>query len=262
MPAIVLSIAGSDPSGGAGIQADLKTISALGGYAAAAISAITVQNTLGVQSVTPVDASVVASQIRAVMEDLHPQAIKMGMTGSEETIQAIAEALRPYPKCPTVLDPVMASTSGHRLMPPSAIHTLCHLLFPLCTLVTPNLPETQRILGREVTTIDEMKEATQALSERYGCAFLLKGGHLEGESMCDVLFDGHRHHLYASPRISTTNLHGTGCTLSSAIATLLAQGQELTEAVRQGKEYITRAIAAARPLHIGHGNGPLWHFVS
>lgn len=258
-PHIILSIAGSDPSGGAGIQADIKTISALGGYAAAAITALTVQNTLGVQSVTPVDATVVSAQVRAVMDDLHPHAIKIGMTGSGAVIHTLADLLQGYTG-PVVLDPVMASTSGHRLMDSEALGTLRRELLPCCTLVTPNLPETQRLLGRPATTVDEMKLAAQELGHTYGCAFLIKGGHLEGGSMCDVLYDGRRHHLFTAPRIHTANLHGTGCTLSSAIATCLAQGHPLPEAVSRAKSYISQAIEAASHLHIGEGNGPLWHF--
>lgn len=258
-PAIILSIAGSDPSGGAGIQADIKTISALGGYAATAITAITVQNTVGVQSVTPVKASVVAAQIKAVLDDLRPHAIKIGMTGSQTVILTLTEALQNYQACPVVLDPVMTATSGHRLMEAEALETLCWQLFPHCTLVTPNLLETQVILGRTVTTINEMKSAARELNDTYGCAFLIKGGHLEGDTMCDVLYDGHQYQLFSAPRIVTSNLHGTGCTLSSAIATYLAQGVSLAESVSQAKAYISQAIAAASHLHIGEGNGPLWH---
>lgn len=260
-PPVILSIAGSDPSGGAGIQADIKTISALGGYAAAAITALTVQNTLGVQAVTPVEASVVGAQVQAVLTDLRPQAIKIGMTGSAAVVRTLADLLQGYPSVPVVLDPVMASTSGHRLMDAEALEALRRQLFPCCTLVTPNLPEVQLLLERPIATIDEMKQAALTLSHTYGTAFLVKGGHLEGGAMCDVLYDGAQHHLFTAPRIDSPNLHGTGCTLSSALATCLAQGDTLPQAVSRAKRYISQAIEAAGRLHIGQGNGPLWHFV-
>jgi len=205
-PTIILSIAGSDPSGGAGIQADIKTISALGGYAAAAITAITVQNTRGVTSVDYLPGPLVAAQTEAVLGDLHPAAVKIGMTGRTDIIVNLAACLSKYPDTPVVLDPVMLSSSGHPLMEPDATEALRTELFPRCRLVTPNLNEASFLLGKNLHTLQDMEQAATELSQHYGCAFLLKGGHLEGDRMTDVLFDGQcphqhkqsaRHRLYA-----------------------------------------------------------------
>lgn len=258
-PPVVLSIAGSDPSGGAGIQADTKTVSALGGYAATAITAVTVQNTRGVTAVEYLPAALVAAQIDAVLDDLHPDAVKIGMTGTAAIVRSVADALRGYGSPCVVLDPVAVSTSGRALIEEEALTALCDEVFPLCRLVTPNLNEAEQLLGHPVTTVEEMEQGAEELFRRYGCAFLVKGGHLAGDRMTDVLCDGVISR-FDSPRIATGNLHGTGCTLSSAIATGLASGRTLREAVGQGKAYMDRAIAAARDLHIGSGNGPLWHF--
>lgn len=258
-PPVVLAIAGSDPSGGAGIQADTKTVSALGGYAAAAVTAVTVQNTRGVTAVEYLPAGLVAAQVGAVLDDLRPDAIKIGMTGTVAIVRAVADTLRGYGSGCVVLDPVAVSTSGKALIEEEAVAALCDELFPLCRLITPNLHEAARLLGRPVTTIEEMDRAAEELTRRYGCACLVKGGHLAGDRMTDVLYDGGAVR-FDSERIVTGNLHGTGCTLSSAIATQLAFGLPLREAVAAGKDYMNRAIAAARDMHIGSGNGPLWHF--
>ena len=258
--AIVLSVAGSDSSGGAGIQADIKTISALGGYAATAITAITVQNTLGVQAVHPVPAELVGEQMQAVMEDLRPDAIKIGMTGNVEIISEIARLLHQYSPRQVVLDPVMVSTSGHNLMTDEAVEAICTLLLPEVSLVTPNLHEAAVLLQQPIHTVDDMEYAAHLVYEKYHCACLVKGGHLTGNEMCDVLYDGHELHLFGARRIHSGNLHGTGCTLSSAIATFLAQGFPLYEAVELATTYITKAIEAGKDLHIGQGNGPLCHF--
>lgn len=258
-PSVILAIAGSDPSGGAGIQADIKTVSALGGYAAAAVTAVTVQNTRGVSVVEYLAPELVAQQVEAVMEDLRPAAVKIGMTGSAATIEAVATVLRRHDAANIILDPVMRSTGGRALLPPEAVETLCDTLFPLCRLITPNLPEASALLGMPVSTVEQMRTAAERLHARYGCAVLVKGGHLDAATATDVLFDG-TWHLYTSPRIPSRNLHGTGCTLSSAIAALCAAGDPLAEAVGKAKAYLGRAIEAAAPLHIGSGNGPLWHF--
>jgi hydroxymethylpyrimidine/phosphomethylpyrimidine kinase len=258
---IVLSIAGSDCSGGAGIQADLKTISALGGYAATAITAITVQNTLGVQSVAPVAPEVVAAQIQAVLTDLHPAAVKIGMIPSAECVGAIVEALATAPSVPVVCDPVMISTSGRRLMGEGTEARLTTELFPRCTLITPNLPESEALLGRKLPTVEAMEQGGAELAERYGCAVLVKGGHLSGALMCDLLCPvGDAPERFTASRVETRNLHGTGCTLSSAVATFLAHGYALTAAVREAKRYVREAIRRGRDLSIGQGNGPLGHF--
>ena len=258
-PPVILAIAGSDPSGGAGIQADIKTVSALGGYAAAAVTAITVQNTRGVAQVEYLSPETVGRQCGAVIEDLSPDAVKIGMTGTPAIISAIAEVLERYGCRNVVFDPVALSTSGKILTQPDALETACNRLFPLCRVVTPNLPEASLLTGEPITDEEEMRRAARLLHERYGCAFLIKGGHLDADRPTDILYDG-RMYAYTADRIETSNLHGTGCTLSSAIATLLGRGLPLETAVGRAKEYVTAAIEAARTLQIGRGNGPLWHF--
>lgn len=242
---VVLSIAGSDSSAGAGIQQDLKTITALGCYGATVITAITSQNTMGVQHVMPVPGHVVSSQMESVFTDLDVKAVKIGMIPNREVAERIVARLRNNPCKYAVYDPVMISTSGARLMTEDCIDYVQRELMPLCTLVTPNIPEA------DVLDLRALQEA--------GVAYLVKGGHADGEMMNDTLClaDGGRQ-VYSSQRIITANLHGTGCTLSSAIATYLAKGTSLTESVLLAKEYIKRAILAGRHLGVGHGNGPLW----
>ena len=258
-PPIILSIAGSDPSGGAGIQADIKAISALGGYAATAITAITVQNTRGVTKVNYLPPVVVSEQIKAIFNDLEVSAIKIGMTGQYDIVKAISYALIKRRDIPVVLDPVMVATGGRKLAESKAVDALRLFLLPQCKVATPNLLEASVLLGKEVRTTDDMKQAAIALWQQYHCAFLLKGGHLEGDEMVDVLFDG-QFHYFNSARIATKNLHGTGCTLSSAIATFLGRGCGLVEAIGNAKEYMDKAIAAGCHLNVGEGNGPVWHF--
>lgn len=259
-PPIVLTIAGSDCSGGAGIQADIKTISALGGYAASVITAVTAQNTLGVQAVYPLPLELVRQQIESVLSDLRPAAIKIGMVHSRPIVEVIARCLQAYPACPVVYDPVMISTSGRRLMTEETVTTIRKQLFPRCTLITPNLHEASLLAGREIAGVAAMEEAARSLGERYRTSFLVKGGHLSGTKMCDLLFCHGASHLYEEEKIESRNLHGTGCTLSSAIATKLACGHSLEAAVGQAKAYITTAIREGKELRIGQGNGPLWHF--
>ena len=241
---VVLTIAGSDSSAGAGIQQDLKTITAHGCYGATVITSVTSQNTLGVQSAMAVPPGVVASQISAVLTDLKPAAIKIGMIPDKAVAEAITGELKPYVQqrpVPVVYDPVMVSTSGYYLMQPDAIEYIAAHLFPLCTLITPNLPEAER-LGDSLTPY----------------AYLLKGGHAEGDVMTDVLHlpDGTLTE-YSTPRIATRNLHGTGCTLSSAIASQLALGCTITEAVSRAKAFVTAAIKRSVNVNVGCGNGPL-----
>lgn len=240
---VVLTIAGSDSSAGAGIQQDLKVITALGHYAATVITAITAQNTQGVQGVQPAEAEMVARQIRSVMDDLDVRAIKIGMIPNLAVAQAIVSELSnlsTQSMPPIVWDPVMISTSGTRLMAEDCIGYLQEHLAPHCTLITPNLPE------------------SELFPPPYCTHMLIKGGHAEGEAMTDRLFmlDGSIH-TFTQARIHTRNLHGTGCTLSSAIASFLAQGLSLPEAVAQGKEFLTQAIRNALNASIGQGNGPL-----
>lgn len=261
-PPIILSIAGSDCSGGAGIQADIKTISALGGYAASVITAITVQNTLGVQAVHPLPAGIVRAQIEAVLDDLHPKAIKIGMVHNADLVHVIADCISTYHPEFVVYDPVMISTSGRRLMTEETIQTIKEKLFPLCTLLTPNLSEASLLYGCPISTTTEMEQAAQELSHLYHTSILIKGGHLEGNEMCDILCNqaSTACTLYAHPKIDSHNLHGTGCTLSSAIATYLAYNNCLEKAVSLAKAYINTAISNGKNLQIGNGNGPLWHF--
>ena len=258
----VLSIAGSDCSGGAGIQADLKAISALGGYAATAITAITVQNTMGVRAIHAVPPVYVRGQIEVVMEDIRPEAVKIGMINDVEIVKVIAFCLRKYQPRFVVFDPVMVSTSGHKLIEDDAIRALTRELMPLASLITPNLSEAEVLTGHPIRTVEEMKDAAPELL-KFGCgAVLLKGGHLEGGKMCDVLqIAGEKEpHLFTSDKIESKNTHGTGCTLSSAIATLLALGYELPQAVERAKAYVTGGIHAGKDVHIGEGHGPLNHF--
>ena len=256
---IILSIAGSDPSGGAGIQADIKTISALGGYAAAAITALTVQNTLGVQAVYATDRQIVKQQITAVMDDLTVDAVKIGMVHDASIADAIAKCLTDYPHGAVVYDPVMVSTNGHKLMTEETVQTICDRLLPLCTLITPNLHEARLLASRPINTIEDMEQAALYLSECYHTAILIKGGHLEGHSMCDILSCHGKVTRFTAPKVESRNLHGTGCTLSSAIATYLAMGNVMEEAIKCAKAYVSQAIIEARNLHIGQGQGPLWH---
>ena len=260
---VVLSIAGSDPSAGAGIQQDLKTITAHGCYGATVITSITAQNTLGVQAAMPMPPEVVGQQLRAVLSDLEPKAIKIGMLPDAEVAQVVVDELRCYLEqhsVPVVYDPVMVSTSGYPLMAPEAVQLVVSKLFPLCTLVTPNLPEANRLLQLIDKPIPSsfVQVAGETLSRYFGCAFLLKGGHADSPKMIDLLFecDGNVS-TFATERIATGNLHGTGCTLSSAIASNLALGHQLPDAVGQAKQFVTDAIRRAVNIRIGHGNGPL-----
>jgi len=260
----VLTIAGSDSGGGAGIQADIKAISACGCYAASAITAITVQNTLGVQSVMPIPTDIVRQQITAVLDDIGADAVKIGMLHSEEVVLGVAEVLRKYAIPHIVLDPVMVSTSGHRLIESSAIEAMTRELFPLARVITPNIPEAEMLLG---TTIPDstvaLHESARHLAERFHVSVLLKAGHLSGDTLIDILYDSMTDQLLELPshRIETRNTHGTGCTLSSALASFLALGQSLPDASLSAKAYITRAIQAGADYEIGHGHGPVNHFL-
>nr|WP_302831713.1 bifunctional hydroxymethylpyrimidine kinase/phosphomethylpyrimidine kinase [uncultured Bacteroides sp.] len=259
-PPIILTIAGSDCSSGAGIQADIKTISALKGYAASVITAITAQNTLGVQAVYPLPADIVEAQIKSVMDDLHPNAIKIGMVHDSSIVHAIAQCLQKYQPKIVIYDPVMISTSGRRLMTEETIQTIKDELFPLCTLITPNLDEASFLLNQTIMDIKTMESAARRLSDNYHTSVLIKGGHLIGNEMCDILYSEGHIHQFKQQKIESRNLHGTGCTLSSAITTFLAKGKRLDESVRQAKAYINIAIGNGKGLQIGQGNGPLGHF--
>lgn len=252
----VLTIAGSDPIGGAGIQADIKTITMNGCYAMSVITALTVQNTLGVTDVLDVPPDFLAAQIDAVFTDIFPDAVKIGMVSNAGTIRVIAEKLRCYQPAHIVIDPVMISSSGHALLREDAAAALCGELLPLGTLLTPNLPEASVLLGDEITGANQMKAAAQALSERFGAAVLLKGGHLDGAAS-DILYADGTFHVFVGERIHTPNTHGTGCTLSAAIASGLASGNSLPESVGIAKRYLMEALSTG--FDIGKGCGPLLH---
>ncbi len=258
----VLTIAGSDSGGGAGIQADIKTISAMGCYASSVITAITAQNTQGVQSVEGVSPTMVAQQIRAVLDDIGADAVKIGMLHSADIVQAVSETLKHYSMHNIVLDPVMVSTSGHQLIEKSAIQSLVQNLMPIVRMITPNLPEAEILSGKRLTCKDEMTDAAREMAEKYHVSVLLKGGHLTDDALFDVLFDHETNTLYELPstRVQTRNTHGTGCTLSSAIASGLAQGLNLPDSVQAAQTYIREAIAAGAEYKIGNGFGPVAHF--
>ena len=256
----VLSIAGSDSGGGAGIQADLKTFAALGCYGMTAIAAITAQNTQGVRAIHAVPVQMLAAQLDAVLQDIGVDALKIGMLGAPESVRAVADAIRRYGITQVVLDPVMVATSGDRLIAQETADALVRELFPLASVITPNLDEAGWLIQRPIHSIDEMEGAAAQLLALGAPHVLLKGGHLSGDWVVDLLAgaDGSRQRL-ESARIATHNGHGTGCTLSSAIAAHLARGLPLAQAVQQARTYILRAIAAGAQVHTGQGHGPLNH---
>lgn len=258
---IALTIAGSDSGGGAGIQADLKTFSALGVYGASVLTALTAQNTLGVQAIHDVPVGFVRAQIASVLDDLPVTAIKIGMLSRRATITAVARGLAAFPPRPVVLDPVMIAASGDPLLRPDAIAALRDRLMPLADLVTPNLHEAAALTGLPVAQDDAamIAQARQLLASG-ARAVLVKGGHGTGAESVDWLVTPEGEQRFAAPRLATQNVHGTGCTLSSAIAAGLAKGLALPEAVAEAKAYITAAIAASATLRIGAGHGPAHHF--
>lgn len=258
----VLTIAGSDCSGGAGIQADIKSISALGAYAASAITSITVQNTCGVTGIHPVPADYVEGQIEAVMTDIVPQAVKIGMIGDVAVVGAIARSLERFRPRYVVLDPVMVSTSGCELSKNEVVTAMKDRLMTYATVITPNLTEAEVLTGHTVRTVSEMKTAARELLA-LGCrAVLVKGGHLQGDVMCDVLqtADEEQPYLFTASHVDSHNTHGTGCSLSSAIATYLALGESVPSAVRKAKDFVHQGIVSACDVHIGQGHGPINHF--
>lgn len=251
-----LSIAGSDSSGGAGIQADIKTMSAHGVFAMTAITALTAQNTTGVTGIFEAPPDFLAAQLDAVFTDIFPDAVKIGMVASADLIAVIAQKLRQYEARHIVVDPVMVSTSGSRLLQENAVTTLTRELLPLAEVVTPNIPEAEILADMKITSREQMEQAAQIISERYHCAVLLKGGHDLNDAN-DLLWKDGEHTWFQGKRIDNPNTHGTGCTLSSAIASNLAKGMELKPAVEQAKAYISGALAAM--LDLGHGRGPMNH---
>lgn len=255
-PPRILIIAGSDSGGGAGIQADIKTVTMLGGFAMTAITAITAQNTLGVDAVMVVPAEMVLAQIDAVVSDIGVDAVKIGMLGSAGTAQAVTERLERLGAVPIVFDPVMVATSGSVLADKATIAAFERLM-TIATLVTPNIAELEVLSSRKIGAIAEAEQAAMALSLRCGAAVLAKGGHLDGKSVTDILIDGGRPRHWESDRIDTRHSHGTGCTLASAIATGLGAGMVLTDAVERAREYVRAALAAAPEF--GWGDGPMGH---
>lgn len=258
----VLTIAGSDSGGGAGIQADIKAISAMGCFASSAITAITAQNTLGVDAVHPVPLDILAAQIDAVLSDIGTDAIKIGMLHSAEVVSLVANKIEQYGITNVVLDPVMVSTSGHRLIEIEAIEVLKQRLIPLARVITPNLPEAEILSGCTITAQQDFPQIATLLSHNNTTSVLLKAGHLNGDTLTDYFYNAEdgTMTLLPSKRVETRNTHGTGCTLSSALAAALARGESLTEAAISAKRYIEQAIITGAKYDIGHGHGPVNHF--
>lgn len=258
-----LTIAGSDSGGGAGIQADLKTFSALGCYGTSVLTALTAQNTVAVTAVEAVPPAFVTAQLDAVLDDIGTDATKIGMVASAPVIEVVAEGLRRHETGPVVLDPVMVAASGARLLADDAVAAMRELLLPLATVVTPNLSEASALLGGgDVTTISDMERAARELGALGPTTVLVKGGHLDSDRSVDISYDsesGEMRHLDAR-RVKTGNTHGTGCTLSSAIAALLARGATRERAIDGGKSYVTEALAAGADRQLGDGTGPVHHF--
>ena len=257
-----LTIAGSDPSGGAGIQADLKTFSSCGCYGTSAIVAIVDENTVGVTGVHPVPVDFVAGQIKSVLDDIGADAIKIGMLHSSELILAIRKTLAYYNIRNIVLDPVMVATSGDKLLQDEAIETLRQELIPFARVITPNIPEAEVLLGRKINGQHDFPEAVRELSSNCNVSVLLKAGHLKEDTLTDVFYNAVTGEMIelTSERIHTKNTHGTGCTFSSAIAAFLAHDLPLNDAIRHAKEYLKSAIAAGAMYEIGKGHGPVHHF--
>lgn len=251
-----LTIAGSDSSGGAGIQADLKTMTVNGVYAMSVITALTAQNTQGVSGILDVSPEFITSQMDAVFTDIYPDAIKIGMVSSPEIVEAIAKSLEKYEAKNIVLDPVMVATSGAVLLKEEAMDSLINRLIPLADVITPNIPEGEILAGMKIENEDDMEKAAEIIGEKYNCAVLLKGGHKVNDAN-DLLYRKGDFKWFLSERIDNNNTHGTGCTLSSAIAANLAKGEDLNQAIKNAKEYLTGALRAG--LNLGKGSGPLMH---
>ncbi len=258
-----LTIAGSDPSGGAGIQADLKTFSACGCFGTSAIVAVVDENTVGVTGVHPVPVEFVTGQIRSVLDDIGTDAVKIGMLHSSELIRAVRDTLAPYALRNIVLDPVMVATSGDALLQKEAVATLRDELIPAARVITPNIPEAELLLGRKLDDQRTLPDAARELSHNGGgVSVFLKAGHLNDEELVDIFYNAETDEILPlrSRRLATRNTHGTGCTLSSALAAFLAQGCTLNDAATKAKEYIAAAIEAGAAYEIGHGHGPVHHF--
>ncbi len=254
----VLIIAGSDSGGGAGIQADIKTVTALGGYAATAITAITVQDTRRVHDIHAIPPSIVTAQMRVVLADIGADVLKTGMLVDDAVIEAVASVLQKQKKrAPLILDPVMVSKSGHALLKPRAVKALKEKLLPLAALITPNIKEAEILAGVRIGNVQDMRTAAMRIHHLGAKAVLIKGGHMKSDTVTDILFDGKRFTTWKSPRIKSRHTHGTGCTLASAIATTLAQGKSLKAAVARARAYVQGAIRSAPGY--GGGSGPMNH---
>lgn len=260
--ACVVTIAGTDPSGGAGIQADIKAISATGCYAASIISVLVAQNTQQVTAIQEIPLKFIQQQIDSVFSDLKISAVKLGMLYQEKIIQLVASNLKKYQPPYIVLDPVMISQTGHLLLKPRAISALINELFGCATLITPNIPEAEALLKNQINDPHTLQTAAINLAKQYKVSVLLKGGHLKTSHSPDILYDYPQGKIYRfdAPRIDTINTHGTGCSLSSAIASYLAQGEDLFNAIFKAKHYLNNALIAAKDLKLGQGHGPVHHF--
>lgn len=257
----VLTIAGSDSGGGAGIQADIKAISAMGCYASSAITAVTVQNTLGVQAVHPIPLDILEGQIDAILSDIGADAIKIGMLHSTKVVNLVAEMIEKYGIRNVVLDPVMVSTSGHKLIEDDAIESIKNRLIPLSRVITPNIPEAEILSGCKISSEQDFEQIAKKLSFNKSVSVLLKAGHLDNDCLVDYFYniEDNTITMLPSKRVQTKNTHGTGCTLSSAFASALARGEDLTLAAKSAKKYIEQAIVSGAEYEIGHGHGPVNH---
>ena len=258
----VLTIAGTDPSGGAGIQADLKAISACGCFATTAITAVVAQNTMGVTDIHAIPDDMLKKQIVAVLEDIGTDAVKIGMLHSSQTVMTVTETLKEFDISNVVLDPVMVATSGDVLLKEEAINTLKTILIPNVRVITPNIPEAELLLGKKISSQSDLPEFAKELSNNRQVSVLLKAGHLSDNELIDIFYNAESDEIIElkSKRISTKNTHGTGCTLSSAFAAFLAKGLELNEAAKEAKNYINNAIVDGANYEIGKGHGPVHHF--
>lgn len=257
----VLTIAGFDGSGGAGIQADIKTASALGCFSTSVLTALPVQNTQGVRKIYPIPVEAVGDQIEAILDDIFPDAIKIGMVHTPELVETIVQTLNKYKKIPIVFDPVMVATSGHRLIEEETISAITEKLFPIADVITPNMDEAAILADMRVQTLDDLYSAGKRI-KRLGCkSILLKGGHQETSTITSLYFDADENfHSFETVKFDTNNTHGSGCTLSSAIAAYLAQGKTLYDSVALGQQYVYEAIKNGKDVQTGKGNGPLNHF--
>lgn len=257
----VMTVAGFDGSGGAGIQADIKTASALGCFSTSVLTALPIQNTTGVKSIYPISVTAVKDQIHSILDDIYPDAIKIGMVHTSELVETITATLKSHSNIPIVFDPVMVATSGHQLIEESTILTIINELFPLASVITPNMDEASILAEMPVITIDDMYLAGEKI-KKLGCkSLLLKGGHLKLPKLTSLYFDEEGNvHQYEFEKFSTINTHGSGCTLSSAIASYIAKGETLLDAVAKGQQYVHQAIKHGKDVVTGKGNGPLNHF--